>query len=468
MKKSSIEGYLIALFLFIPLLSMSQQEGGQVYSLEQAQNYAVKNNLSVQNASRDVEIARQKIWETTAIGLPQINGSVQYQNFLDIPTTLLPDFISPSVYGVLLQEGLISPAQMPTDLGSQFFPAKFGTQHNASAGLTLSQLIFSGQYIVGLQASKIFMQMSEQSLRKTEIDIRNSVSETYILALSLTETKAILDSSLIKFKKLLYETEAMYAQGFVEETNVDQLKLNVSNLENSVSALSRQIEMVLNLLKFQMGIDLGQSIILSDNLESVLTSVNLEYFMTAKLEVEKNNDYKIVSTSVELQRLNLKRERSMYLPSIAAYLSASEKAMRDEFNFFSGEEDWYPTTIVGINLDIPIWSSGSRHSKTQQAKLNVEKAQANLELVEQSLQLQFEQAKIKYLSALDKLRHEQQNVALASKILDKTMIKFKEGLASSMELTQAQMQHLTAQSNYFAAVLEVMSAKNQLEKLITE
>ncbi|MPL94178.1 hypothetical protein SDC9_40328 [bioreactor metagenome] len=455
----------LTILTLITFLGLRAQESTNL-TLAQAWQYALQNSPTLINAQADVEIARKKIMETTAIGLPQINGSVEYQNFLDIPTTLLPDFISPAVYGVLLQEGLITPAQMPDASSSQFFPAKFGTQHNASYGVTLSQLIFSGQYIVGLQASKVFGGLSQQSLEKNRIDIKHQITETYCLILSLQENKSFLDSNLTSFAKLLKETEAMNAQGFVEEINVDQLKLNVSTLENAVNSLSRNIETAQMLLKFQMGMPVEQSIILTDHLEDLMLSMNTTVLTDSAFKPALTIDMQLMDTQVKLQELSLKREQSAYLPTLAGYFSYSRKAMRDEFNFFDGDQAWYPTSLIGFKLDVPIWSSGTRHARVQQARINLDKSITSRNMVEQSLYLQYEQARIGYLSAIDKYNHEKQNVSLTEKILDKTMIKYREGLSSSMELTQAQMQHQTSQANYFAAVFELISAWNKMEKLL--
>lgn len=446
-------------------ISALQAQDMMDLSLEQACKYAQDNSPTIKNAQVDVEIAKKKIWETTAMGLPQISGSVEYQNFLDIPTSLLPDFISPSVYGVLLQEGLITPAQMPSSSEAQFFPVKFGTQHNASYGVTLSQLIFSGQYIVGLQASKVFGSMSEQSLQKNQTDIRYSITETYCLILSLQENTALLDSNLMSFKKLLNEAEITYKEGFIEEINVDQIRLNVSNLENAVSSLSRQIEAASMLLKFQMGMPVNQQIRLTDNLEDIMNGKTMA-LSEGGFNPTVTIDYQIMETQVKLQQLSLKREQSTYLPSLAGYFSYTNKAMRDKFDFFDGSQSWYPTTLVGFKLEVPIWSSGMRHSKIQQARLNLEKSVTTRDMVAESLRLQYEQARISYLSALDKYNHEKQNVDLTNKILEKTMVKYREGIASSMELTQAQMQYQTSQSNYFAAMFELIVAKNKMEKLL--
>lgn len=457
---------------FLPLLFLVLTVGGkaqvQQLTLQQACDYALQNSLQIKNADADIAIARQKIWETTAIGLPQVTGSVQYQNFLDIPTSLMPDFISPAVYGVLLQTGLIQPSQMPNNSETQFFPVKFGTQHNATASLTISQLIFSGQYIVGLQASKVFSTMSEQSYQKTVVDVRLSVFDTYSLILSLKENRNILDSNLTKFRDILRETREMQKQGFVDEIAVDQLELNVSNLDNATMQLGRQIEVAMNLLKFQMGMDLSTHIELTDKLENIVIGIKPELYADTMLKTSDNIDMQLMETQVKLQELNLKRERSAYLPTLAGVFSYSQKAMRDKFDFFEGDKDWFPTTLVGINLDVPIWSSGSRHAKIQQAKLNLLKANNSMELVSQSIQLQYQQARTAFISSQEKYAHEKKNLELSEKIFNKTAVKFKEGLASSMELTQTQMQFLTAQANFFAASLELINNKNKLEKLMSK
>lgn len=457
--------FIVIIGLSVAIYQPLSSQVVKSFSLKQAVEHAILNNNSMINAKIDVDIAKKRITETTAIGLPQISGSIQYQDFLNIPTSLLPDFISPSVYGVLLKEGLINQSQMPKAGDIQFFPVKFGTQHNATASVTLSQLIFSGQYIVGLQAARVFKQISEQALKKTEIELKYNLTETYCLTLSLMETNNILDSSLTHFRELLKETEASNKQGFVEETNVDQLRLNVSILENSINALNRQVRALTDLLKFQIGVNLYEPIILTDKLSDIVMDIDLNYLIDTIIKVENNIDYKILQNQVEISKLSLKREKSNYLPTLAGVFNYSQGAMRRDFDFFEGGKDWFPTTLIGLNLDIPLWSSWLRHSKVQQAQLTLTKAQNSKEYMAESIQLQFIQAKNEYLGAVDKFNTEKKNVDLANKILSRTIKKYKEGIATSMELTQAHTQFLNAQSNYFSASFELINSKNKIEKI---
>ncbi len=142
---------------------------GQVsYSLKQAKDYAIQNNIQVKNSLLDVEIAQQKIKETTATGLPQISGSVGFQNFLDVPTSLIPaSSFDPTA---------------PPDL---LLPVKFGTDFNLNGTLQVSQLIFSGNYLVGLQASRTYKDISIQMVEKSELEIKAAVSEAYFTVVVL-------------------------------------------------------------------------------------------------------------------------------------------------------------------------------------------------------------------------------------------------------------------------------------------
>jgi outer membrane protein TolC len=308
--------------------------------------------------------------------------------------------------------------------------------------------------------------VSQQSLKKSETDIVASVTETYCLVLSLEENKISLDSNLASFEKLLFETEALYKEGFVEEINVDQLKLNVSSLHNAVNSINRSIEAVKILLKFQMGMSIDQPIELSDNLESIVSDIDIEKIYAEDFDPSQSIDYQIMDTQVRLMELDMKREKSAYLPTLAGFFSYSEKAMSDEFNFFDGDQDWYPTTLVGFQLDIPLWSSGSRLSKVQQSKLKVLKSTNTRDMVGESLRLQYTQARVEYMNAVDTYVTEKANMILSKKILDKTIIKYREGLTGSTELTQIQMQYQTGQANYFAAMYKVISARTKLNKLL--
>lgn len=437
------------------------------FTLKEAQEYAAKNSYAVRNSNIDLVIAKKKIWETTAMGLPQVSGQLQYQDMLDIPTTLLPDFISPSIYGVLMKEGVVdrfgNPITMPAGSGATF-PAKFGTQHNASFGGTISQLIFSGQYIVGLQASKVFYQMSVDGQKKSQIDARFNVSSSYYLVLVLQQNKEILEKSLVTLQKTVFESEQSNKQGFIEDITVDQMKINLITLQNAITSIDGQVQMVLNLLKFQMGIEINQPLVLTDKLDSFVNESLLQPVMPTNLDVNQLVDFQIMQTQLKLQKLSLRREQSNYLPTIAGFYTYKKSAMRNEFDIFDSGKDWFPTSIVGLSIDIPIFSSGSRWVKVQQAKLNVQKTEIAQTQVSEGLKLEAAQATTNFNTAVEKYKKEQTSKELASKVYQTTLIKYNNGVASSIELTQTYSQYLTSESNFHTALMEMLTAKLKLDK----
>ena len=256
------------------LLSSTSYGQAQSFTLKEAQDYAVQNNYNVKNAGLDVQIAEKKIWETMSIGFPQISGTVDYTYFISIPTVLVPgEFIG--------QPG-------------EFIPIQFGTKNNATLGISLNQLVFDGRYFIGLQYSKIYKELSEKSLVKSEREVKEMVTTTYYNVLVGEEGIRILDSTLKVLEKTRYETEQMFKVGFVEETDYDQLTMNVSSVQNLYNSTKRQTEIGYQLLKYQMGIDLSKEIKLSNTLDEMIQQANVEAIANQPFVVDNNIDYQLV------------------------------------------------------------------------------------------------------------------------------------------------------------------------------
>ena len=455
---------LIVIALFISNIIYSQQQTVLEFTLKQAQDYALQNNVDVKNALLDIEKAKKKVWETTAMGLPQANSSLSYSDMMEIPTQLMPDFLTPAIVGVNQGYFGLTPTA-PYQAGDPM-PVQFGTKYNSTFDFTASQLVFSGPYLVGLQASKIFKQISEQSHEKTEIETKESVAQSYYLVLLSEEMKVILQNNLTNAQKLYDETQQMYNNGFVEETDVDQLKVMVLNLKNAISSINRQITVTYNLLKFQMGVEVAQQIKLTENLNAIILQLKVDEVLGLEFDLNKHIDYKLINTQERLMFLDQKRFRYDCLPSITAFYTNQQNAMRSDFNFFDSDEDWFPTEIFGVNLSIPILSSGMRWAKIQQAKIELEKTRNTKWQVEQGLALNVLQSKSDFSTSYEKYTLEKQNLELTKKIFDRTSIKYKEGLVSSLELSQANGQYLSTQSNYTTAVVELLNAKLRLDKAL--
>ncbi|MDA3904452.1 MAG: TolC family protein [Bacteroidales bacterium] len=451
--------------LLLSALTLGAQENTNVsntFSLEQAIAYGLENNYDLKNAQTDVEIAKKVVKETTAIGLPQVNASLSNTNYIDIPTTLMPDFISPSVYGVNQDNfGLIPLVPLADEMGT--FPVKFGTKYNANAELSVSQIVFSGEYLIGLRAAKTYKEQTAQMLVKTEQSLREHISKSYFLVLSLREQKQILEKTLTANEKLLAETKQMYENGFVEDTEVSQLEILVNNLNINIENLKNESETALNYLKMNMGMGLENDLNLTDNLNDLLESSLL--IESKNFDLEQNIDFQMMQTQLSIADLQIKREQSTYLPQLSAFFNAQSNAMRSEFNFFDSKETWFPTTVWGFNLNVPIWSSGSRSSKVQQAKLSRTKLDESAKQLNATLNLEVQTVENNFQLHTKEYQNSLNNIALSEKIYQKTQAKFKAGLATSFDLIQAHNNFLNASGSYTTAIFNVLNDRVALNRL---
>ncbi len=445
--KMNLPVFFILVFSAGFLYAQEQTDNPMEVSLEQAVEYALEHNYDVINAKADARIADKQVWEITASGLPQVDATAGYQYFVDIPTNLVP-------------------AEFFGGEPGEFQEIQFGTEQNLTLTGTVSQLVFDGSYIVGLQAARVFRELSERNYQRSETEVKSMVTQTYYLALVSSENLAIIRENLINMEKTLSETEKLFEAGFTDAINVDQLKLTVSNMKNTINNLERQEKITLDMLKFQMGMDVENELLLSDNLQSLFENVSLEILSVQNFDPANHIDFRIMESQERMQLMAYRREISFYLPSINASYTRQESAQRNEFNFFQSGESWFPTSIIGLNLNIPIFSSGLRRSKVQQAKLELEKAKNNKERVFQSLLLQKQEATAEINTAMESFNTEKENLELAEKIMKRTRIMFREGMATSLELTQASDQMLTTQANFVNAMFELLEAKTKLEKAL--
>lgn len=416
------------------------------YSLKEAQDYAVQHSFNAQQAQLDVDAAKSKIKEVTAIGLPQINAEAGYQNFLNIPTTLIP--------------ARFSDPNAPLD---QYFPVKFGQPHNLSASVTATQLLFNGSYIVGLQASRAYSDLIENQRAKTSIQVRQDVANAYFLVIAANENVKTLGKGTATLEQVFKETRALYENGLAEEQDSDQLKINLNNLQNSLENAKQQAVQVLNLLKFQMGLPQTTDLILTDSMES-LTDISAGELMDPGMDVAANIDYKLALNNLTLQQLNVKNKRSAYLPTLAAFATQQATGFGQKFDFFDSKKQFYPTSIVGLSLTVPIFSSGQKHQQVVQARLELDKAKIIETQAKEGIQLEQQNARDNFKFQLKNLDNQKENLALSEKVKSKTLIKFKEGVASSFQLAQSESQFLLAQAGYIQAVINTLNAQIQFQK----
>ncbi len=451
----------ILILMIVIFLSVSKFAVGQEvikFSLKEAQAYAIENNYDIQNATTEIEIARKKVKETTAIGFPQINAGVSYSDFIDIPTQLIPGEFFGEPPGT-------------------FIPVKFGTKYNMSINAEANQLIFSGEYIVGLQASKTFVKTSQRQHEKVLIDLVQKVAESYYFVLIAVRNKVIIDSTLFTLREIHEANTALYENGFIEETDVDQVSLLISDLEATLLDITNNLQVSKNLLKFQMGLQLENQIELTDKLDDFMALIDQGVLFAATFDYAKNIDYRIIENQQDLALLNLKRNKSLYLPSMYAFFSFSKTAQRNSWNFLQHDSDWRPleedqgwynTTLWGIKLDIPLWSGGSRFAKVQLAKLQIEQLGVVKEQVTTGLKIEFSTRQNSFLNAWKVYQNKKRGLDLSWKIYLKTREKLLEGVSSSIELQQNYNQYLNSERDYVMSMLEILKSKLNLERLLTE
>ena len=424
-------------------------------SISEAQTYALQNNRSVQAAKIDIEMANKKIWENLATGLPQLNFATNYQHQFVIPELNLGPYLDLNS----LPDGTLTKNDI-TNAYKNSPPFALGVANNTVFDFTVSQLIFSGQYFVGLQATKVLKQVMEKTLVKTEDQTKETVADTYYLVLVLGENERVLTESLKSVDQTYNELVQMNQQGLNEETDVDQIKISRSNIQTLITSLESQKEISMKLLKYQLGIGFDQLLMLTDSLPGIIAQGNIQYLSSTEFNVKNSLDYQLISTQEKISALLLNLEKSKYLPTISGFYRHEEQTNQPAFNFAIKD-------IAGVTLSLPIVTSGQRNAKVSQAKYDLEKSSLNKANVEQGLIMEFETAKSNYQTAFSNFTTNKESMELSKKVYNKTVIKYREGVGSSFELTQNQNQFLTAESNYYNSVLSLLNAKAKLDRILS-
>jgi outer membrane protein len=466
MKLPIITTLIAAMLITVQFAAQAQDKQAATtysFSLKQAQDFALQNSTSMKNAQLDIKMAEKKIWETKAQGLPQISASGTYTHLFVVPELSFGPSLRISdkrdhstQFAVPTGSGTDSIFQ--NYIAGQSIP--LGVKDNATVNLNVSQLIFSGEYIVGLQATKVFYQISQNSLQLTTADLKETVANTYYMVLMMEQNKEILSKSLVNVTKTLGDMKEINKQGFIENTDIDQLELTVHTLENGISSINNQIEASYDLLKFQLGIPFENPVTLTDKLEDVINLADFAMLSSKQFQVQNHISYKMMENQEAVGELNLKRQKSAYLPTLAAFYKHTENLKQAGIDFTMKD-------MAGLSLNVPIFSSGMRYVMVQQREMELDKIRNSKSNVKQALEIDYINSRNNFNSAYDQFTNEKRNIELTSRIYDKTLIKYKEGISTSMDLTTAQNQYLTAQKNYFTALYSLLVSKNKLDKLLS-
>jgi outer membrane protein len=424
-------------------------------SISEAQTYALQNSPSVKSAKIDISMMDKQVWENLSIGLPQLNLSTNFQHQFVIPQVSFGRYLDVNSLpaGTITKDDILT-AYKDTP------PISLGVRNNTTFDFTLSQLIFSGEYLVGLQAAKVVKQATEKSLVKTEAQTKESVAGTYNLVLILGENIRLLKESLKSTDQTYNDMVKMNQQGLNEETDVDQMKINRSNIQTLITSLESQKEISMKLLKYQLGVTFSKNVELTDSLQGIIDLGNAQYLSAPEFKVEKSVDYQMISDQEKVSGLMLKREQAKILPTISAFYRRHEQTQAASLNFAVKD-------LVGVSLSLPIFSSGQRSSRISEARYALQKSRLNKENAEKGLIMEFETALSSYQTAYSNFTANRESMYLSKKVYGKTIIKYHEGVSSSFELSQNQNQFLSAESNYYNSVLSLLNAKAKLDRILT-
>ncbi len=417
------------------------------FSLKQAVDFAMIHNYGVINSGKDLEIAKQKIKEQIAQGLPQIDASVDYKDNIARPVFILPGEVAGKP-----GEGI---------------PVQFGTRYSAGLTGTLKQLIFDGRYFIGLKAAKVSLERTDKQFFKNKLAVKEQVSNAYFNVLSAEESLRIVDSTLQITQKLAGETEQIYKAGLAEDVDVDQLNLLVSNLKASRTFLKNQTNIARAFLKFYLGLGEKDSIALTEALPELIYKKTHDPLLLQPFSLSQNIDFQEINKVKELRNLQVKLAKSAFIPSLNAMFNYQTQAQRDQWDFFQSGK-WFQSAFLGVSMNIPILSSGQRVAKLKQAKIAYEQAQVLQRQTAAQLSIQYQTLRNDFYNALSVYKNKLKNRKVAEKIYRKTTVKYTHGMASSLDLLNTHNQFLKAESDYITAGLNLLQSAEKLEIILTK
>lgn len=422
--------FLVLLGVILPLPFLAAAQEVQELSLKKAVEYGVEHNKQLQVSRKDIDLYRQKVRESVSQGLPQINGSLDYS----------------TNFGYSMS------------FGNQ---GKIKMKDQSNVGVKASQLIFSGQWILGIQTSKIAEKIAGQQVGITELDITENIYNTYYTILVSERLRDIVAKNLENMDTVYRHTQNMYNAGTVEITDVDQIRITVGQLKNSLSSLERNVEVSYNLLRLQLGLQADTPVRLTDRLDDFLNQNDFVKLAVKEFEIVNNPEYQLSETQEQLSKKMVGLQRWTYAPTISGTYSYNYKLLKPDF-------DMSPKHSAMLTMDIPLFSGFQRKAQLEQAKIELEQTSLNKSLLEDQLYVNEKQYKYELKNATDNYYLQKENIEVARRVLENMQNKYRYGAISSLDLTQANNNYLEAENNYTNACLTLLQAEIQLQRLYNE
>ena len=434
----------IVCILIAASTAMAQTGVKHAFTVKECIDYAHKNNVQVKNALLNVKIQQEVNRDVTSAALPSLSGVISGNDYLKIPTSLLPG----EIFG--------QPA-------GTYIPVQFGTKFNANAGLQLQQILFDGQVFVGLQARNTAMAFSNKNVEVTEEMIKTNVYKVYYQLVASKTQISIIDANLDRLNKLQSDTKVMYQNGFVEKLDIDKISVQISNLETEKLKALNSIDIGYQALKTLIGMPTKDELVLTEELTE--DKIKKDFLYDTAFIYSNRKDFQYLDLAKQLNELNIKRYKMSYLPSVALSGSYTKNAQRNEFNFF-GKGDWFTTSFVGLNINVPIFSGFSKAAKVTKSKFELQQTENQIENLKLTIDNEIEPAKLNFNAATITLDYQKKNMVLAENVFNQTQKKFELGTGSNTEITAAQTDLRTAQANYITALYSAIIAKVDYYKAI--
>ncbi|HEX7413157.1 MAG TPA: TolC family protein [Bacteroidia bacterium] len=413
------------------------------FSLPEAIDFALKHNYTYLNVENDAKLSNYKKNEIIGAGMPQINGGADLRDNVVLPTSLLPG----AAFGY--------PA-------GTFVPLKFGVPYNLTASASVNQLLFSSDYLVGVQAAKELTNLSQKSLLRSKIETAQMVSKAYYGVLITRARIHILELNIDRVKTLKDNTTALNQNGFAEKIDVDRLEVSYNNLITEKEKTMRLVELSELALKFQIGYELQRPIELADDMSKIESGEDAKSISADNIDISKRPEFMALQSQQKLNELDLKRYRMSYLPSLVGYGLVAEQFQKSKLDFSSS--NWFPFAYIGATLNVPIFDGLQKNWRIQQAKVNLLKTQNNFSLLKQSIGLEIQTATVNYKNALVSLQTQKKNIALARNVYEVTKKKYEQGIGSSLDMNTTENDLHAAETNYYNSLYDLIIAKIDYQK----
>ena len=411
------------------------------FTVQQAVDYAKQNSVQVKNALLDYQVQKQTNREITSVAYPQISASGNFNDFLVVPTSLLPAEIAGGPAGT-------------------FFPVRFGTKYNATGGFDVSQLLFDGQVFVGLIARNVALQFYEKQTEITEEMINVNVQKIYYQLVVGKQQMTSVDANIGRFEKLLKDTKEIYKQGFAERLDVDKVSVQLNNLQTEKIKIQSQLDAGNAGLKFLMNMPQKDLLLLTDSITEDKLKENI---LADNYKYEDRKEYQFLTIAKQLNEFNVRRYKLSYLPVLSAFGNYSKNAQRQRFDFFKGGQ-WFTTSLIGLRLSVPIFDGFAKSARVQKAKIEVQRSNNSLEQLKSSIDNDVAQARLKITASVVTMDNQKKNIELAEKVYNTTKIKYEQGLGNNQEIYNAQTELKIAQNNYYSALYDAIIAKIDYQK----